>query len=47
LLDNVIDAIITINEQGLIETFNPAAERIFGYRLEDVRGQSANLLTSA
>ncbi|WP_141396113.1 PAS domain S-box protein, partial [Morganella morganii] len=33
MLDNVIDAIITINEQGLIETFNPAAERIFGYRL--------------
>ena len=47
LLDNVIDAIITINEQGLIDTFNPAAERIFGYRLEDVRGQSANLLTPA
>ncbi|WP_271196169.1 PAS domain S-box protein [Pseudomonas turukhanskensis] len=44
LLDNVIDAIITINQQGLIETFNPAAERIFGYLLEDVRGRSAKLL---
>lgn len=46
LLDNVIDAIITINEQGLIETFNPAAERIFGYSLEDIRGRSAKLLIS-
>jgi len=44
LLDNVIDAIITINEQGLIETFNPAAERIFGYRLDEIRGRSAKLL---
>lgn len=44
LLDNVIDAIITINEQGLIESFNQAAERIFGYRADDVLGRNVSLL---
>ncbi|MFN3476010.1 MAG: ATP-binding protein [Candidatus Methylomirabilales bacterium] len=40
----VADGIITINEQGLVESFNPAAERIFGYREEDVVGQPLSLL---
>ena len=31
ILDNVVDGIITINKDGLIESFNLAAERIFGY----------------
>ena len=44
LLDNVIDAIITIDEQGLIETFNAAAEDIFGYALDEVRGCNVRLL---
>jgi PAS domain S-box-containing protein len=44
LLDNVIDAIVTIDESGLIETFNPAAERIFGYAKADVTGQNVELL---
>lgn len=47
LLDNVIDAIITFNEQGLIETFNPAAEHIFGCQLEDVLGRHIKLLVPA
>lgn len=44
LLDNVIDAIVTFNEQGVIETFNPAAEHIFGYRREQVLGLNVTLL---
>lgn len=44
LLDNVIDAIVTIDESGLIETFNPAAERMFGYAKADVTGQNVNFL---
>lgn len=47
LLDNVIDAIVTLDDQGQIETFNHAAERIFAYRQADVAGQSiAKLIPS-
>ena len=31
ILDNVVDGIITINEEGRIFSFNVAAERMFGY----------------
>ena len=30
-MENVGDAIITIDERGIIESFNPAAERITGW----------------
>ena len=36
VVDHVVDGIITINERGIIETFNPAAERIFGYQAGEV-----------
>jgi two-component system, LuxR family, sensor kinase FixL len=38
------DAIITIDEEGAIVTFNPAAERTFGYRADEVLGQNVRLL---
>ena len=31
IMDTTVDGLITINEMGIIETANPAAERIFGY----------------
>ena len=34
-----MDAIITINERGIIESFNPAAERLFGYPGDEIVGQ--------
>ena len=42
----VIDAIMVIDAQGVIETINPAAERIFGYSAEEVFGRPATLLLS-
>jgi PAS domain S-box-containing protein len=44
LLDSVDDGIITISEAGNIELFNPAAERMFGYRSEDVIGRNVSML---
>ena len=35
VVDNVAEAIITIDEDGIIETANPAAEQVFGYPVED------------
>ncbi len=44
LLDNVVDAIVTIDEQGHIETFNHAAEAIFGYQQQQVAGRNVRML---
>jgi PAS domain S-box-containing protein len=40
----VIDAIVTITPQGVIRSFNPAAERIFGFGADEMIGGSAALL---
>jgi PAS domain S-box-containing protein len=44
VLDNILDAIITIDEQGCIETFNHAAEKLFDYSVAQVAGQNVRLL---
>lgn len=40
ILETALDAIITIDQAGNIVEFNPAAERIFGYRRSQVLGQA-------
>lgn len=44
LLSNLIDGVASIDEQGVIKTFNPAAERIFGYAGSEIIGHDVNLL---
>lgn len=44
VLDTVADGIITIDRFGTIESFNPAAERIFGYAADEVIGENVKML---
>ncbi len=44
ILGTVVDGIITINERGIIETVNPAAESIFGYVANEMIGQNVSML---
>lgn len=44
IFETVVDGIITIDERGRIDAFNPAAERIFGYRADEVIGRNVSML---
>jgi PAS domain S-box-containing protein len=44
VLDNAVDGIININIEGVIETFNQAAQRIFGYSADEVIGRNIIML---
>jgi two-component system sensor kinase FixL len=44
ILETVPDAIIVIDERGLIEEFSPAAERLFGYAPAQVKGRNVSML---
>lgn len=44
IFQNALDAIITIDKHGLIDQFNPSAERLFGYKADEVYGQNIAML---
>jgi PAS domain S-box-containing protein len=44
ILDTAVDAIITIDERGTIESINPATERLFGYSAAELVSQNVKIL---
>ncbi|MBZ0104529.1 MAG: PAS domain S-box protein [Sulfuricella denitrificans] len=44
ILDSVLDGIITINTHGIVASFSPSAEKIFGYMAQEVIGQNIKML---
>ncbi len=44
ILETSAEGIIVTDGQGIIETFNRAAQRIFGYTAEEVKGRNVNML---
>ncbi|MFK5948763.1 MAG: response regulator [Methylococcales bacterium] len=44
LLDNISDAIITIDSKGIMLTVNNAVEHLFGYRPSELIGENINIL---
>ena len=44
ILDNMVDGIITIDGNGIISSFNPAATHIFGYVADEVLGHNVRML---
>ncbi len=44
IVRTAVDAIIVINQRGCIESFNPAAEKLFGYPAAKAIGQNVSIL---
>jgi PAS domain S-box-containing protein len=44
ILDSVVDAIITIDEHGVIQSFNQAAQKLFQYNNDEVLGLNIKML---
>ncbi|MDO9067318.1 MAG: PAS domain S-box protein, partial [Deltaproteobacteria bacterium] len=44
ILDNAADGLITIDERGIVESFNISATKIFGYSSSETVGKNVNML---
>ena len=44
VLENMVDGLITIDNKGLIQSFNSAAVNLFGYKANEVMGRNIKML---
>lgn len=44
LLDSAVDGVITIDERGIVEAANSAAEKLFGYSASEIIGHNVSML---
>jgi len=44
IVDTMADGLITINQKGCIQDFNPAAENMFGHKATNIIGKNINIL---
>jgi two-component system sensor kinase FixL len=44
VFETAVEGIITIDTNGIIESINPAAERLFGYNAQEAIGRNVNML---
>ena len=44
IVNTAVEGIITIDPRGIVDSMNPAAERMFGHRASEVIGQNVSLL---
>jgi PAS domain S-box-containing protein len=47
VVDNAADGIVTTDERGAIDSFNPAAQRLFGYASEEAIGKRVSVMVPA
>lgn len=44
IIENAIDGIVTIDDKGVIESINPAALELFGYKKDEILGKNISIL---
>ncbi|MCH8999353.1 MAG: PAS-domain containing protein, partial [Proteobacteria bacterium] len=44
IMENVADALVTMDERGFIQSVNPATEKMFGYQAKELIGQNVSVL---
>jgi two-component system sensor kinase FixL len=47
MLETAVDGIVVIDTRGIIQLVNPAMQRLFGYTVEELRGQNVSVLMPA